>query len=70
MFRLLQMGRLAVCVLQEATVLWLPPLLCLVLRAPSAAALASVLPKSVSAVHQGEAKLIQLYQIHLVRYFK
>lgn len=70
MFRLLQMGRLAVCVLQEATVLWLPPLLCLVPGAPSAAALASVQLKSVSAVHQGEAKLIQLYQILLFSYFK
>lgn len=56
MFRLLQMDRLEVCVLQEVTVLWPPPLLCLVLRAPSAAALASVQPKSVLAVHQGEAK--------------
>lgn len=50
------MDRLEVCVLQEVTVLWPPPLLCLVLRAPSAAALASAQPKSVLAVHQGEAK--------------
>lgn len=56
MFRLLQMGRLAVCVLQEVTVRWLPPLLGPVLRAPSAAALASAQPKRVSAVHQGEAQ--------------
>lgn len=61
MFRLLQMGRLAVCVLQEVTVLWLPPLLCLVLRAPSAAALASAEPKSVSAVRQGEATQSRSY---------